>query len=268
MKRGIVGLMTVLLVFAGFSGDAMASDAIGLWFPPAWAGREAEARAIAQTLSTEAEVEIRAEIAKNYPEILSAFESGAPALVYAGSFVQTLIHLRQLGRVLVQSVNGREFYSGVLIYPADADPEDRLSRFPERVAFAVGASSGESSAKAATEGKAAIGVASHWEAARAVASGRAKAAFVKNWWWEDHRKKFPGLNMKSVPGISENKNPDNLLAASQSVPPETVSAIIQTTLVNPDLFGGQQMVLFDLSDLIFPKTLMKRAGIDPAAYQW
>lgn len=268
MKRGIVGGMTVLLAGLFFAGGALASDAIGLWFPPGWEGREAEARAIARTLSAETGTEIRAEIAKDYPEILSEFESGAPALVYAGSFVQTLIHLRQLGRVLVQSVNGREFYSGVLIYPADADPEERLSRFPERVAFAVGASSGESSAKAATGGKAAIGVSSHWEAARAVVSGRAKAAFVKNWWWEDHREGFPGLAMKAVSGISAPKNPDNLLAASQSVPSETVSAIIQAALANPTLFGGRQMVICDLSDLMFPKRLMKRAGIDPAAYQW
>lgn len=264
MKR----LAFLVLVWLGWGALANASAPIDLWFPPSWEARQRQAATIAETLSEKSGVSIRARVAASHPEILEAFQSDAPAMVFAGSFIQTIIHQRRLGKVLLQSVNGREFYSGVMIYPAGENPEAILRDSPAAVAFAVAASSGESSAKAATNGKANIPADSHAAAAETVQSGKAKAAFVKNWWWEDHRGSFRGLSMKAIPEVSEMKNPDNLLSASNRVPPDAVSAVVQAALTEDRLFGGQKLVISKLSDLMFSIRLMDRAGIKPAAYAW
>jgi ABC-type phosphate/phosphonate transport system substrate-binding protein len=264
MKR----LAFLVLFWLGLGSAATATVPIDLWFPPSWEDRQRQAATIAETLSEKSGVPIRARVADSHPEILDAFQSEAPAMVFAGSFIQTIIHQRRLGKVLLQSVNGREFYSGVMIYPAGENPEAILRDSPEAVAFAAAASSGESSAKAATSGKANVPVDSHAAAAAAVQSGKAKAAFVKNWWWEDHRGSFRGLSMTAIPGVSEMKNPDNLLAASNRVPPGAVSAVVQAALAEDRLFGGQKLVISKLSDLMFSIRLMDRAGIKPAAYAW
>lgn len=261
-------LVVLLLFWLGLTGIAKAAGPMDLWFPPSWEERRDRAAAIAETLAELSGVPIQAQVAASYPEILDAFQSGDPAMVFAGSFVQTIIHQRRLGKVLLQSVNGREFYSGVMIYPKGNDPEAILETSPEAVAFTVGASSGESSAKAATDGKAAVGVESHAAAAEAVRSGKAKAAFVKNWWWEDHAGSFPGLAMTPIPGVSEAKNPDNLLAASNQVSPATIAAVVQGALQRDRLFGGQKVVISKLTDLMFSINLMRKAGINPATYDW
>ncbi|MFP4032845.1 MAG: hypothetical protein ACOC98_13675 [Thermodesulfobacteriota bacterium] len=189
-----------------------------------------------------------------------------PAMVFAGSFIQTIIHQRRLGKVPLQSENGREFHSGVMAYPAGENPEAILRDAPEAVAFAVAASSGESSAKAATNGKANIAVDSH--ATAAALFGKAKAAFVKNWRREERRGSFRGLSMTAIPEVSEMNNPDNLLAASNRVPPEAVSAVVQTALNQDRVFGGQEAVNSKPSDPMFSVRLMDRAGIKPAGHAW
>jgi hypothetical protein len=173
-----------------------------------------------------------------------------------------------MGNQLVQNINGKDLYSGVLVYPKDQDPAEILAKFPEKIAFAKGASSGESSAKAATSGKASIPVANHGAASNAVKAGKAKAAVVKNWWWESNKKKFPGLAMYRVPGVSIEKNPDNVLTASKAVPAQICQKITAAAIASKDAFGAPEMIKFDKSRLDYPLALMKKGKIDPMKYKW
>ena len=91
----------------------------------------------------------------------------------------------------IQSVNHEKIHSLAQNAQININSAEILAKFPEKIAFAKGASSGESSAKAATSGKASIPVANHGAASNAVKAGKAKAAVVKNWWWESNKKKFP-----------------------------------------------------------------------------
>ena len=177
----------VLTPLAAFAADST----ILCWFPPSWKIKGSNARAITEALSSTSGLDIKPRIAKSYPEILEAFSSEGNSLVYVGSFVQAIINARNLGTALVQSKNGKELYSGIMVYPEGGDPEAILKNSPDQIAFTLGASSGESSAKAATGGKASIGVANHGAASNAVIAGKAKAAVVKNWWWEANKAKFP-----------------------------------------------------------------------------
>lgn len=243
-------------------------DDIKCWFPPSWKAQRERALNIAKSLTENSGVTVRPRIARYYPEILDAFSAGAPALVYAGSFVQVIIHSRGLGTPLVQNVDGKAFYSGIMIYPGDADPEAILRHHPEAVAFAKGSSSGESSAKAATGGKAAVTVGSHAVAAAAVVSGKAKAAFVKNWWWEANRSQFPTLAVYRAPGISVEKNPGNVLTASKAVPVDLARRFAEAAVAGKAAFGAPAMAPFDAQHLKFSLDLMKKGGIDPLSYPW
>ena len=156
----------------------------------------------------------------------------------------------------------------MLIYPKGGDPAAILRDSPADISFAVGASSGESSAKAATGGKAAIGVKDHMAAANALKAGKAKAAMVKNHWWSANKSKFPDFEMYEVPGISVSKCPDNLLLASSTVKPETRATLIKAAMAAKDAFGATSMAPFDLSKLDFPLELMTQGHIDPKAYAW
>ena len=132
----------------------------------------------------------------------------------------------------------------------------------------MGASSGESSAKAATGGKAAMGVANHGASAGAVKAGKAKAGVVKNWWWESNKQKFPTLDMYRVPGVSIDKNPDNVLTASKAVPADIRKKIKEAAIASKDAFKAPKMIAFDVSRLDFPLSLMKTGKIDPKTYSW
>jgi ABC-type phosphate/phosphonate transport system substrate-binding protein len=266
--RKIMILFSAILLGAAMALPAGAAEAITCWFPPAWMSKGSQARAITEALSQHAGLAIKPRIAKSYPEILEAFSTNDQALVYVGSFVQAVINARKLGVPLVQNVNGREFYSGVLIYPRGQDPAAVLANHPAEIAYTVGASSGESSAKAATAGKAAIRVASHGAAVGAVRAGKAKAAMVKNWWWEAHKDKFPGMDMYRIPGISIEKNPDNVLTASRAVPARVRQKISKAAIASKTAFGAPKMEPFDISRLRFSLGLMKKGGIDPIAYSW
>lgn len=267
MKKRIGFLL--LLVFVSMSGLAFAGDALTCWFSPGWKSKAGQAKAITQALSEKSGVAIRPRIAKSYPEVLSAFATDQPNLVYVGSFVQSIIAARKLGTPLAQNANGKEMYSGVLIYPKGQDPLAILKSNPTQVAYAIGASSGESSAKAATKGKAAIGVANHGAAVNAVKVGKAKAAVVKNWWWANNSDKFSDMEVFVIPSISVTKNPDNVLTASKAVAKDVAEKVQAAALASSSAFGNNAvMVPFDSSKLSFSLGLMKQGGIDPLTYTW
>ena len=257
----------ILFMFSTAAGAFAAGD-LTCWFPPGWKSKAQKAKAITAVLSKESGLVIKPRIARSYPEILRAFDSDKQNFVYVGSFVQAIIHARGIGKALVQSVNGKELYCGIMIYPKGQDPEAILKNHPSEFAFAVGASSGESSAKAATNGKASIGTANHGATAGAVKVGKAKAGIVKNWWWEAKKNKYPELDAYMIPGISETKNPDNVLTASKSVPEDVRKKVSDAAIAGKDVFGAKEMVLFDTNGLAFSLSLMEKGKIDPHTYTW
>ena len=267
MKR-ILGLIITSLLVLSFSFPVFAADSLTCWFSPGWTSKAAKAQAISAALSEESGISVRPRIAKSYPEVLTAFSTNEPQLVYVGSFVQAIINARGLGTALVQNINGKDLYSGVLVYPKGGDPAAILKNSPAEIAFARGASSGESSAKAATAGQAAIGVANHGASCGAVKAGKAKAAVVKNWWWDANKGKFPELDMYLIPDVSINKNPDNVLTASKAVSAEIQAKITAAAIARKDVFGAPEMVPFDQARLAYPLELMQKGKIDPLTYSW
>lgn len=266
MKNTFRIAILVILIFV--TQGILAAGAIDLWFPPGWKSKATKAKSITKELSTQSGLTIRPRIANSYPQILKAFSGDNASFVYVGSFVQAIIRDRGLGKGLVQAANGKEFYSGVLVYPKGEDPSAILSYTPSKIAFAVGASSGESSAKAATGGQASIATKNHGATCGAVKVGKAKAGVVKNWWWESNGKKFPQLEMYEIPGVSENKNPDNVLAASKAVPDEVIAKVIEAAKASKKVFGANEVVDFDPSTLDFSLSLMEMGKIDPKTYSW
>ncbi len=263
-----VGIL-LLLIFVATTSLCFAAEAVTCWFPPGWKSKAIQAKAITDALSDKSGLAIRPRIAKSYPEILTAFSKDEANLVYVGSFVQAIIAARKLGTPLVQNVNGKEMYSGVLVYPEGQDPLAILEQSPTEIAFALGASSGESSAKAATKGKATIGVANHGASVNAVKAGKAKGAVVKSWWWAANGDKFPGMKSFDIPGVSLSKNPDNVLTASRAVSEDVAEKIKSAAMASNDAFGsGSAMMPFDSSKLAFSLGLMQQGGIDPLTYTW
>jgi ABC-type phosphate/phosphonate transport system substrate-binding protein len=244
------------------------AETINLWYPPSWKSKQAHSLYIAQSLSKTSGHKIIPKVARSYPELLEDFSSNTKNIVYVGSFVQALIKARGIGTPLVQTLNGRDFYSGIMIYPLGGEPEAILRDFPEQITYAKGSSSGESSAKAATNGKAMRGIASHRAAADLVAFGKKKAAFVKNWWWQSNKENYPMLSEYNVPGVSIAKHADNVLTASKSIPDSILPDIINAAIISKDAFGASSVVVFDESKLNFSLDMMKKAGIDPLTYSW
>lgn len=267
MKRPLMILVSTLLmsVLLLLPENAMAMNC---WFPPAWKKKPAEVKAITDALSKKSGITIKPRIAGNYAQILDAFNSSDMNLVYVGSFIQAIIKARGLGTALVQAINGKEYYSGIMVYPKTGDPAAILKDFPEKIAFAKGASSGESSAKAATQGKADIMTANHGATCNAVKYNQAKAGFVKNWWWEANKTKYNMLSAYEVPGISIIKNPDNVLTASKAVPPDIQKKIKDAAIEISHVFGADKMAPFNPSQLNFSLELMKKGNIDPLTYTW
>ncbi|MBI5017917.1 MAG: PhnD/SsuA/transferrin family substrate-binding protein [Deltaproteobacteria bacterium] len=262
LRSGVVlALLTAPLAASG-------GDKVTCFFQPAWKDRGAQAEAISSALSQRSGVSVTARIAKSYPEILEAFEHGTPCLVYIGSFVQAVLRARALGTPMLQGVDGKESYGAVLLCPKGKNPEELLRTSPAEIAYTVAASSGESAAKAATRGKARLGVGSHGVAAAAVTDGKAAAAFVKSWWWKDHQGEFPGLAAHELPGISEARNPDNILTASKGVAPAVREKLFRAALASGKEFGVKTMEPFDGGKLDFSLDLMRRGGMDPRSYQW
>ncbi len=265
MKK-LIATFALTLFFCVSSAYA---ETINLWFAPGWKSKAVQAKEIASNISTSSGLDIKPRIARSYPEILTEFSSGKAALVYVGSFVQAIINARGLGTPLVQAITGKEFYSGILIYPTGEDPASILKNHPRKIAYAIGASSGESSAKAATAGLARMGVANHGAAANAVKARKAKAAVVKNWWWEANKDKYRGvLESYRMPGITIEKNSDNVLTASKGISVADAKKITASTIAAKDKFKAKDMVPFDEKNIAFSLELMKKGGIDPQNYTW
>ncbi len=267
MKKLVVIFISLSVVML-WSTISLSADSIRCWFPPGWKQKAPLAKAITQELSKHSGLSIKPRIAKTYPDILAAFTTGKPEIVYVGSFVQAIIKARALGTGLVQNVNGKEFYSGVLVYPKDQNPETILKEYPDEISFAAGASSGESSAKAATGGKASIATPNHKATCGAVLAGKAKAGVVKDWWWDSNKSNYPNLAMYKIPGVSMAKNPDNVLAVSNGVTEEQRKKIVSAAIASKGVFGAPEMMVFDPASLQFSLGLMKKGKIDPLTYSW
>lgn len=247
-------------------GSAMAADQVTCWFAP---GKSLDqAKVVAEALSKASGAEVKARVANSYPEILDAFTGKEMNLVYAGSFAQSIIVARKLGTPLAQLADGKELYAGIMIHKAGDDPQQILASSPAAIAYAIGASSGESAAKAATGGKAALGVASHGAAVAALVDGKAKAAVVKDSWWQSNQGKYKGLKIYEIPKISEKKNPDNILTASSEVPAALAEKLKAAALSNAAAFGQGTMKSFANSQLNFSLGLMMQGKIDPLSYKW
>ncbi len=266
--RGIIVYSLAFMVLAAPMVSSAGAESLNCWFPPAWKAKGKQAKAITAALSKESGLIIKPRIAKSYPQILRSFDSDDQSLVYVGSFVQAIIKARGLGTALVQTINGKDLYSGVLVYPKEKDPGAILKRYPEQIAFTRGASSGESSAKAATGGKAKIATANHGATCGAVKAGKAKAGVVKNWWWEANKNRFPMLAMYKIPEVSIEMNPDNVLTASKAVPNNVQKKIADAAIAVKNVFGAAEMVPFDESRLEFSLSLMEKGKIDPLTYRW
>lgn len=265
MRSALTALtVSVMMLLPGVS----AAETLTCWFPPGWKAKATQAKAITVALSEASGVTVRPRIAKSYPQILKAFSTPQLNIVYVGSFVQAIIAARGLGEPLVQSINGEELYSGVLVFPKGGDPAAILSAHPAAIAFARGASSGELSAKAATGGQAKIATPNHGATCGAVKAGKAKAGVVKSWWWEKNKAKFPGLDVYRIPEISIEKNPDNVLTASNAVPPALREKIAGAAIAKKDVFGAPEMAPFDKAKLEFTLELMKKSKVDPMTYAW
>lgn len=266
-KRLAVFGMAVAL-FLGMAGRCLAAGQVTLWFPPEWKTKADQAKQIADALGKGADVQVSPRLATSYPEIIQAFGNPGAEALYGGSFVTAILKARDLGVPLVQNVDGKEFYSGVMVYPKGENAEAILTGSPEQIAFAAAASSGESSAKAATGGKAAVATQNHGASCGAVKAGKAKAAFVKNFWWDSNKQNFPDFEMYKVPGISEEKNPDNVLTVSKDTPPDVAQKLAAAAKQAKEAFGSPNMADFDAAKLDFSLGLMQKGGIDPATYKW
>ena len=266
MKRWIAVL--VLLLWCLSAGTALAADSVTCWFAPGWKSMD-QAKAIAGALSKGSGVEVKPRVASSYPEILNAFATKEMNLVYAGSFAQSIIMARKLGKPLVQNVDGNELYAGIMILKAGQNPQAILVGSPAAIAYAIGASSGESSAKAATAGKASVGVNSHASAVDALLAGKAQAAVVKDSWWKSNQSKYPGLQTYEIPKISVKKNPDNVLTASSSVPANLAEKFKAAAIADAAVFGPNAVMKpFVASQLNFSLGLMMQGKIDPLTYKW
>ena len=267
MKKVFAGTLAASLLFAMMLSSAVASE-MSCWFPPDWSKKPEQAQAITKALSDKSGITVKPRIAKSYPEILTAFATADQNLVYVGSFVQAIIKAKGLGTALVQNIDGKELYSGILVYPKGGNPEAILKDSPAEISFAKAASSGETAAKAATGGKASVGVPNHDAACAAVTAGKAKAGVVKNWWWEKNKEKYATLDMYKIPGVSIDKNPDNVLTASKAVPADLQAKITEAAIASKEAFGAPEMAPFDQSRLDFPLEMMSKGGIDPKSYEF
>ena len=262
-RARVIRFLAAVAVTLSLATPALAAD-VTCWFPPGFAPEKA--KAIADALGASG-VSVEPRIAKNYPEIIDAFAAKGNNVTYVGSFVQAILAAKKQGVTLVQAVDGKQLYGAVMVYPKGGDPAAILADSPAKIAFAKGASSGESGAKAATGGKATLAKAGHGAAADAVKAGTAVAAFVKSWWWEANKAKYPELQVHQVPGVSDAKNPDNVLTASKHLDAAVAAKLKAAALAAPAAFGAQSMQPFS-GDLSFTLSLMAKGKIDPVSYMF
>lgn len=267
MKKKFFLLATISFLFGTLS-SAWAVTEINMYFPPKWKDQPEAAHKITNGLSREVGIKIIPQIADCYAEILTALTQKKPVLAYVGSMVQTIVWSRKLGAPLLQALDHKQYYGGILIFPKGMSPSAILNDYPAEISYTVGATSGEVCAKAATGGKALIVVSDQRAAVDSIKSGKAKAAFVKNTWWEDNRNKYPEFDSYSVPGVSDLDNADNVLLVSTFVSPEIKSSIMSAAIKVPHIFNADLVVPFDSFLLWFTMKLMNQAGMDPLTYTW
>ena len=267
MKRFFLLLATISILF-GTGSSVWAVSEINLYFPPKWKDQPEVAYKITAELSREVGINIIPQIADCYPEILTALTQKKPVLSYVGSMVQTIVWTRKLGTPLLQALDLKEYYGGVLIYPKSISPSAILKDYPAEIAYTVGATSGEICAKVATSGKASIAVTDQRTAVDTIKSGKAKAAFVKNTWWAENSNNYPEFTSYIVPGVSDFDNADNVLLVSNFVAPEIKTLILDATTKVPQIFNANLVIPFDSYSLIFTQKLMGKAGMDPLTYTW
>lgn len=268
-KAKLLSIALLINVLLSIPGLAVA-DQIQILFQPEWKPKAAEAKAIAEALSQSSGLEIQPRIAESYPQILETFVTGKPIVLYIGSFVQCILHARGLYHPFLQGIDGKEFYRGILIAPAAAgdDPVKIVKDAGSAIAYAVGASSGESAAKAASGGLAQIATNNHMASVNAVKAGKAQCAFVKNWWWEANKSKYPDMTALDYPGISDHKNPDNVLCANKAVSAEMLEKIKAAASSNVQAFGVKEFKEVGPDSLSESLDLMKKGKIDPLTYSW
>lgn len=247
-----------------------ASD-ITLYYPPSWKHNTSQTKAISTALTRDSGLDIRPRITRSYPDILTAFKQNKPVIIYVGSFVQAVLYERGISTPIAQAITGTEFYTSVLIAPllkARDDPIAIVEDAGVAMAYTKGASSGASGAKAATNGHAVIGTHNHRAAVNLVKAGKAKAAFVKNWWWEAHKSKYSGMKRLDYPGVSDYRHADYILSVNKAVSSENIAKITQAIQVNGIVFHAVSMESFDPLLLKPTLDLMKKGGIDPKTYAW
>ncbi|MDH5751235.1 MAG: phosphate/phosphite/phosphonate ABC transporter substrate-binding protein [Deltaproteobacteria bacterium] len=241
-----------------------------MYFAPSWALQARKARDISEALSKESKLSIKPRIAKSYPQILDAFTRDEPVLVYVGSFVQAILKARDLSVPIGQGITGKHQYASVLIAPeaAGSDPVEIVKNCGLKVAYAKGASSGESGAQAATGGQASLATNSHSASLNALKAGKAKCAFVKDHWWEDNGSKYPGMKMHKYPGVSDKQNPDFVLSANKAVGENDIIRIKMATGKTASAFGVATFRELSPDALSASLELMRMGKIDPLKYTW
>jgi len=269
MKK-MIALLLLTLVCLGLPPAARSAEPdIHLWLPPTWKAHPEDADKLAAALSAKCGLQIIARIATSYPEIMRALTEKEPELAYVGSMVQAVLFARRLAVPLFQAMDGKQNYGCEMIFTKGESPQSILKDSPESVAYTPGATASEVCAKAATGGKAKMGGMNDLQAAAdAVTLGTAKAAFVKDSWWDENKGNYPKLDSYRLPEISAAKNPDNVMLASKYVSPEIKSMLMAAAISSPQLFKAELIVPFDSSSLDFTLGLMKKAGIDPLTYTW
>ncbi len=267
LSRGMTAIIFALHLICPLIGET--AD-IMLYYPPGWKHGDARAAAFATALSRRSGLKIEPRITESYARILSEFSSAEPGMVYAGSFVQTLLYARGLSVPLGYVDNGRQYYTSIMIAPADSgsDPLAILGDAGSRVAYCVGSSSGESGARAATSGAACLRTKNHTESADDVRSGLAGAAFVKNWWWEDNKERYPGFKCFEVPGVTDFRHVDNVLSANKSIGLAAMGKIKAAAAESVKVLGGTRFGEFCPTSMQPSLKLMLKAGIDPMGYSW
>lgn len=266
--KALVPFLLFVLVCCTHLPAATAATEIVLWLPPSWNSHPEEAKKLTEALSDKSGLHIAPQIATTYHDIMKAFAEKKPQLAYVGSMAQAVIFSRKLGVPLFQAMNGKQQYGQLMIFAKGESPESILNDSPESVAY-ITSSSSEMCAKAATGGMAALGGMKDFKAAaEAVTLGTARAAFVKNYWWDDNKTNYPQLDSYHVPDVSDHKNPDNVMIASKFVAPEVKSMLMGAAITSPEIFTAELIVPYDSSALDFTFDLMKRAGIDPLTYIW
>lgn len=257
-------VMTVLPVLAQ-AGE------LTMYFAPEWKEKAAKAKEITDVLSQASGLTIQPRVVGANPDLITAFEKSDPAIVYVGSLITTLLTARGLGTPLAQGVKeGKESYSAVLVAPvaAGSDPAAIVSGAGEAISYAKGASSGELGAKAASNGKANVAANNHAGALNAVKAGKAKAAFVKNWWWEEHKGEYADFQKFDYPGVSEHHNADFVLSVNKGVAEADRAKVKQAASAHAAAFGVTSFRDFDPAATEPTKALMKKGNLDPATYTW